>query len=98
MSRAFIGHSSGDNAQVIADWLLEHGWGREDIFLDIDPRSGIAPGERWQRALNEAANRCEVVLFLISRNWLGSRWCLEELARRPTSSTSGCSECSSTRL
>src|SRR5215467_13991656 len=34
--------------------------------------------------LNEAARRCEAVLFLISKAWLASRWCTNELnlARR----------------
>src|SRR5437868_14153635 len=50
----------------------------------LDPERGIAAGERWERALNEAARRCEAVLFLISKAWLASRWCLNELtlARR----------------
>ena len=54
------------------------------IFLDLDPERGIKAGERWERALNEAASRCEAVLFLVSRAWLASRWCLREfnLARR----------------
>jgi WD40 repeat protein len=82
VSRLFLSHSSRNNAQALAlrDWLSSHGWGRDDIFLDIDDESGIAPGERWQRALNEAASRCEAVVFLISRDWLASRWCHEELA------------------
>jgi hypothetical protein len=29
--------------------------------------------------LNEAARRCEAVLFLISKAWLGSAWCKNEL-------------------
>jgi len=48
------------------------------VFLDLDPTRGIAAGERWERSLNEAASRCEAVVFLISRAWLGSRWCLRE--------------------
>jgi hypothetical protein len=48
------------------------------IFLDLDPERGIKAGERWERALNEAASRCEAVLFLVSRAWLQSRWCLRE--------------------
>jgi tetratricopeptide (TPR) repeat protein len=58
------------------DWLSSKGWG--DIFLDLDPRSGISAGENWQEALKRAADRCQAVLFLISREWLASRWCLAE--------------------
>jgi hypothetical protein len=84
MARLFISHSSGNNAEAVAirDWLAAEGW--DDLFLDIDPERGIAAGERWERALNEAASRCEAVLFLISQAWLDSRWCLKEfnLARK----------------
>ena len=84
MSRIFLSHSSADNGLAIAlrDWLVDEGW--NDFFLDLDPERGIAAGERWERALNEAARRCEAVLFLISRAWLSSRWCINELklARR----------------
>ena len=84
MSRIFISHSSANNAEAIAlrDWLVSEGW--SDLFLDLDPQRGIAAGERWERALNEAARRCEAVLFLISQAWLSSRWCMNELtlARR----------------
>jgi hypothetical protein len=84
VSRIFISHSSTDNAPAIAlrDWLVGEGW--DDLFLDLDPERGIAAGERWERALNEAARQCEVVLFLMSKAWLTSRWCMNEmnLARR----------------
>jgi TIR domain len=79
MARIFISHSSKNNAAAIAlsDWIVAGGWD-EEPFLDLDPESGIAAGERWERALHEAADRCEVVLFLISREWLKSEWCLKE--------------------
>jgi hypothetical protein len=78
MSRIFLSHSSENNAEVVAlrDWLKGEGW--EDVFLDVDPDRGIAAGERWERALNEAASRCEAVLFLVSHVWLASGWCLKE--------------------
>jgi hypothetical protein len=59
------------------DWLRENGW--DDVFLDLDPKRGIVAGERWERALNEAARRCEAVIFLVSRAWLASDWCEREL-------------------
>ncbi len=79
MPRLFISHSSTNNAEAIAlrDWLQSEGW--DDVFLDLDPSRGIATGERWERALNEAAKRCEAVIFLLSRAWLASKWCEREL-------------------
>ena len=84
VSRIFISHSSTDNAPDIAlhDWLVGEGWG--DLFLDLDPERGIAAGKRWERALNEAARLCQAVLFLMSKAWLASPSCTNEmnLARR----------------
>ena len=79
VSRIFLSHSSTNNAAAVAlrDWLANEGW-KDEIFLDLDPNRGIAVGERWERALNEAANRCEAVLFLVSKAWLGSDWCIKE--------------------
>jgi formylglycine-generating enzyme required for sulfatase activity len=79
VSRIFLSHSSTNNAEVVAlrDWLAANGW-KDEIFLDLDPNRGIAAGERWERALNEAASRCEAVLFLVSKAWLASIWCRKE--------------------
>ena len=79
MSRLFLSHSSADNAEAVAirDWLASEGW--NDVFLDLDPERGIAGGERWERALNDAASRCEAVLFLISPNWLEFALVLERI-------------------
>src|SRR5262245_56339264 len=59
------------------EWVVRNGWD-EAPFLDVDAPAGIAAGERWERALHQAADRCEAVLFLISRDWLKSDWCLRE--------------------
>ena len=79
MARIFISHSSANNDRAIQlrDWLVANGW--DDIFLDLDPERGIAAGERWKEALQRAAQRCEVVLALISPEWLASDWCRPEL-------------------
>jgi hypothetical protein len=78
MSRIFLSHSSGNNAEAIAlrDWLVSHGW--DDLFLDLDPERGLKAGERWQAALKRAAERCELVIFLVSPEWAASKWCLAE--------------------
>jgi WD40 repeat protein len=74
----FISHSSRDNDQAIKvrNWLRDHGW--SDVFLDLDPQQGLAPGHRWQEELKKAGERCSGVLVLISPNWLASRWCQTE--------------------
>jgi hypothetical protein len=79
MSRIFLSHSSKDNDSAVAlkEWLAGQGW--DDVFLDLDPQHGIAAGDRWERSLHQAALRCEAVLFLVSRAWLSSEWCLKEL-------------------
>jgi formylglycine-generating enzyme required for sulfatase activity len=79
VSRIFLSHSSGNNAEAIAirDWMVAQGW--NDVFLDLDPERGLKAGERWQEALKRAADRCETVIFLISPEWVESKWCLAEL-------------------
>ena len=79
MARIFLSHSSTDNVAAVAlrDWLYGRGW--NDLFLDLDPERGILAGERWERTLVEAARACEAVLFVISRSWLASDWCLRKL-------------------
>jgi formylglycine-generating enzyme required for sulfatase activity len=78
VSRIFLSHSSANNAEAIAirDWMVAQGW--DDLFLDLDPERGLKAGERWQEALKRAANRCEMVVFLVSPVWAASKWCLAE--------------------
>jgi len=78
MSKIFISHSSANNASALAvgEWLKEAGW--TEFFLDITPSRGLLPGERWQEALKAAADRCQVVLFLISPAWQASKFCFAE--------------------
>ena len=59
------------------DWLRENGW--DDVFLDLDPERGIVAGQRWKEALQKAAHRCELVLALVSPEWLASSWCKSEI-------------------
>ncbi|MBF0148333.1 MAG: TIR domain-containing protein [Magnetococcales bacterium] len=78
MSRIFISYSRQDRKEALGlrAWLREEGW--DDVFLDDDPETGILPGQRWKDALFKAGNRCNVVLLLLSPNWLKSEWCPKE--------------------
>jgi hypothetical protein len=47
---------TGDGRAIaLRDWLFEQGFENE-VFLDVDPDGGLAPGERWQEALRAAAD------------------------------------------
>jgi WD40 repeat protein len=81
MSRIFLSHSSRNSPEAIAlkRWLVEQEPGlAEEIFLDLDRDTGIAPGERWKRALRQANERCEAVICLLSTHWESSSECLAE--------------------
>jgi WD40 repeat protein len=60
-------------------WLVERDPGLADeIFLDLDPHTGIRPGERWKQALQQANSRCEAVICLLSKHWAASHECQTE--------------------
>lgn len=66
----FLSHSSLDSRQAVAvkAWLIENEPAlAEEIFLDLDPSTGIRPGERWRQALQQANARCEAVICLLSQ-------------------------------
>lgn len=78
MGVLFISHSSQNNTEAVAvrDWLRSQGYG--EIFLDLDPQQGLAPGERWQSELKKAGETCAAVIVLISPQWAASSWCRTE--------------------
>ncbi|SEH87624.1 WD40 repeat [Mycolicibacterium rutilum] len=49
-----------------------------EIFLDVDPESGLRTGTRWKDALRRANARCEAVICLLSTNWESSHECKVE--------------------
>ena len=92
MSRVFLSHSSLDSreATAVKAWLIEHEPGlAEEIFLDLDPHTGIRPGERWRQALQRANSRCEAVICLLSMHWEASRECQAEFRYAETALARG---------
>ncbi|WP_435590919.1 nSTAND1 domain-containing NTPase [Nocardia sp. bgisy118] len=81
MSRVFLSHSSRDNRHAIAlkRWLeqAEPGLAGE-IYLDLDPETGIRTGRRWTEALWQVNARCEAVICLVSKGWVASKECHAE--------------------
>jgi hypothetical protein len=79
MADIFLSHSSADNdaADRIKAWL-----GRDrsswSVFLDKSPRDGILAGQSWQDRLRSELQSCRLVLAVITKDWLASRWCFTE--------------------
>ena len=81
MSRIFLSHSSRDTRQAVAlkQWLVAQTPPlANEIFLDVDPESGLQTGTRWKDALRQANARCEAVICLLSQNWEASHECKVE--------------------
>ncbi len=81
MSRIFLSHSSRDNRQAVAlkQWLAEQRPElANEIFLDIDPETGLQMGARWKGQLFDSNSRCEAVICLLSRSWEASHECKTE--------------------
>ena len=81
MPRVFLSHSSWNKREAVAlkRWLVEQEPGlAEEVFLDLDPVTGIQPGERWKEALQRSNARCEAVICLLSGQWEASHECRAE--------------------
>ena len=81
VSRVFLSHSSIDVLEAIAlkQWLADQDPAlRDEIFLDVDPGTGLMPGVRWRDELFRANSRCEAVICLLSSHWEASHECRTE--------------------
>lgn len=82
MARIFLSHSTKDKQQAVElkKWLEAEG--REHyVFLDNDPRTGIKPGEEWEKKLYAELKTCRVVIALMTSNWESSKWCFAEMTQ-----------------
>ncbi|HEY7051156.1 MAG TPA: TIR domain-containing protein [Mycobacterium sp.] len=81
MSRIFLSHASADWRAAVAlkQWLAQQDPTLAgDIFLDVDPVTGIPVGVPWKDALRRANTRCEAVICLVSSKWEASHECKTE--------------------
>lgn len=82
MARIFLSYSRKDifAALALKQWLVEQDPDlRDEIFMDLDPDTGIEAGTKWRNKLRQASSRCEFVLCLCSPAWQDSRECQREL-------------------
>ena len=81
MARIFLSHSSRDWRAAVAlkRWLGEQRPElANEVFLDIDPDTGLRLRKHWDAQLLTSNSRCEYLICLVSENWAGSRECAVE--------------------
>jgi tetratricopeptide (TPR) repeat protein len=79
MSAIFISHSTKDHAdtETMTSWLREQG--HTSYFIDYDEKSGIRAGTDWAQVLYQRLRQCQVIVVLVTPNWLESKWCFGEM-------------------
>lgn len=77
MSNIFISYSrkDGDKAKILFDFLLENGY-EDKVWLDS---MNITPGEIWDDAIIKALTRADMVLVLITSEFVKSPFVQTEL-------------------
>ena len=90
MPHLFISHSSKDDlaAEAMRRHLVERGWNRKEIFLDLSVE-GIAAHEKWKVSLAEANSAANALLCLASPDWLASKE--SQVERRVAETLAQCS-------
>ena len=81
MARFLLSYSRRDRLQAIAlrQWLVaaDPRFSNE-VFLDVDPGTGIKPGTRWKDELRNALADAESMIVLLSSSWEASVACTTE--------------------
>jgi hypothetical protein len=79
MAGIFISHSSKNSAEAsqLRDWLETQGWGRSQVFLDLQD---LKSGDSWRDVLNAMGDK-EAVIVCLSNEWLGSHECVREFTQ-----------------
>lgn len=78
--KIFISHSSKDSFVInFVDYLTSLGINSNDIFCSSLEGQGVKNGQRISDSVKEAFNSSELVIYLISHNFIGSSYCMQEL-------------------
>jgi hypothetical protein len=79
VARVFISYAREDLARAceVHGWLVEAG---HKVFMDQDPRDGIAVGEAWRQRLHERLRWADAVVCVVTSAAVASTWCTAEVA------------------
>lgn len=77
----FISHSSANKeiAEHLSAYLIRIGVKEKNIFCSSILGQGVANGEKLNDTIAKAIKKSKLIVFLLSRNFLDSSYCMEEL-------------------
>ena len=77
----FISHSSANKeiAEHLSAYLIRIGVNEKNIFCSSIIGQGVANGEKLNDAIEKAIRKSKLIVFLLSRDFLDSSYCMEEL-------------------
>ena len=77
----FISHSSANKeiAEHLSAYLIRIGVNEKNIFCSSIIGQGVANGEKLNDAIGKAIRKSKLIVFLLSRDFLDSSYCMEEL-------------------
>jgi conflict system STAND superfamily ATPase/TIR domain-containing protein len=79
VAKVFISHASEDIAVAweLHQWLIE---GDHEVFLDQDPRDGIAVGtDPWNQRLQDRLRWANAMVSVVTSAYVASEWCSAEV-------------------
>lgn len=79
--KIFISHSSLDTeiGEKFVDLLIEIGIPKEIIFFSSRYHTGVEIGHDFHKEIKEHLRTCEIVMFLLTKNFYNSPACLNEM-------------------
>lgn len=79
--RIFISHASADGVigEKLVDTMEKLGIDKNDVFFSSQYGTGIQLGNDFHKAIKEALTECDIVIFLLTKKFYKSAYCLNEM-------------------
>ena len=79
MASVFLSHS-GCDGQIVEEIAAFLSREKHRVFLDRHRSDGIHPGEDWEQVLYDRLHSADVLVAVLTSNYVASEWCFAEVA------------------
>jgi tetratricopeptide (TPR) repeat protein len=77
MALVFVSYAHKNRAE--ADAIVAELKARDFLsFYDTDDRTGIQPGDAWERKIYENVKKAQAMVLVVTPEWRDSKWCFAE--------------------